>query len=83
MEVVTSREAESHMRELLARVALGETIAIADEGKDIAMILPASSKQARSEAAFSRMAARKERFRKEGKLLTIDEFVTSRDAGRP
>ena len=64
MEMIGSREAETHLLQLLDRVARGERLIITRHGRPVAQLIPVTTNHQRVQQAAARIIERRRRLKR-------------------
>lgn len=82
MQLIGAHELRTHLGRLLEGLQRGEQYAVTKNGREVGWLIPSPRGKSRAEEAIARLTARREQYRAEGKLMTTEEILSGRDAGR-
>ncbi|CAN5352785.1 type II toxin-antitoxin system prevent-host-death family antitoxin [soil metagenome] len=83
MAMVKSSEAKTHFSEMLDRVEHGEQIAIMRHGVHVATLVPSDDGgRKRREDAMAQILKMRDKIRREGRGLSVQEILDARDEDR-
>ena len=79
MEMIGAYEAQTHLSQLLDRVARGERLTITRHGKPVAQLIPVATDRQRAQEAAARIVERRQHLKK---APLADLMATTHEAHR-